>query len=375
MFFSLFLPNHMIKRIIHLIFLFTAWTYGQEISPSYNFEMDYYYGSIMPHSKKIMHLITEHPEGLFLTANRQTFGEKAWQSRLNYPDYGLSFHYQNNKNPTLGDLYGLFFHYNFYFFKRNLQFRIAQGLAYNTNPYDKNNNYRNLAYGAQFMPATYFMISYDKQNIWEGLGIRAGLFLIHHSNAKLRTPNTSTNTVGAKFGLSYNLDHKNEKTYLPDVFKDSTYTEPFKINLAFRGGFHESPIVGSGRYPFYNFSAYVDKRISRSSAFQVGMDLFLSRMRKREIKMMSIVFHEKEVDHDADYKRVGAFVGYEFFISKLSFEPQFGFYVYNKYNQDKSMYQRLTLKYYLTPKIFAGAGLLSQFSKAEAMELSVGIRI
>lgn len=363
------------KRIIYLLILFSSWTYSQEIKPSYRFEIDYYYSSIMPHSKKIMHLLTQHPEGLFLAANRQTFGKKEWQSRLNYPDYGVSFHYQKNKNQTLGDLYGLFLHYNFYFLNRNLQFSVGQGVAYNTNPYDKNKNYRNLAYGNNFMPATYFMFSYDKQNIWEGLGVRAGLFLIHHSNAKLRTPNTSTNTVGAKLGLSYNLNHKTQQTYLPDNFKDSTFTEPIKVNFVLHTGVHESPIVGSGRYPFYNFSVYADKRISRSSAFQVGMDLFLSRMRKREIGMMAISYPEKEMDPDVDYKRMGAFIGYELFISNLSFEPQFGFYVYNKYNQDNSVYQRLTLKYYLNPHVFVGAGLLSQLSKAEAMEFSAGIRL
>lgn len=363
------------KKAVYLLLLLSCWVYSQESNPQYQLEAGYYYGSIIPHSQKIVHLIRQHPEGLFIGVNRKTFGEKAWQSRLNYPDYGLSFHYQNNKNEVLGDLYGLYFHYNFYFFHRHLQFRIAEGIAYNTNPYHRENNYRNLAYGLNWMPATYFMLNYQKENIWEGIGLRAGIFMIHHSNAKLKTPNTSTNTVGANVSLIYNIDYQQAPSYLP---RDSTtlkYSEPIKLNLAFRSGVHESHIIGSGRYPFYNFSAYTDKRVSKTSAFQLGVDLFVSRMRKREIKMMAVSFPEKNINSEADYKRLGAFVGYEFFINNLSFEPQLGFYIYNHYREDKVSYQRLSLKYYFYKNLFAGIGLVSQTSKAEAMEISLGLRI
>jgi hypothetical protein len=51
------------------------------------------------------------------------------------------------------------------FLQRHLMFRIGQGVAYNTNPYNKETNYRNYAYGAHLMPSTYFMLNYSKQNL------------------------------------------------------------------------------------------------------------------------------------------------------------------------------------------------------------------
>ena len=363
------------KKIVFLLFLFPLLVFTQEEKPQYTFDLDYYYGSILPHSQKIYHLIKAHPEGVFIAANKKTFGHKEWESRLNYPDYGMTFHYQNNKNQTLGDLYGLFLHYNFYFLNRNLQIRIAQGIAHSTNPYHKHQNYRNLAYGLNFMPVTFFMFSYQKENIWEGLGINAGVFLIHHSNAKLRTPNTSTNTVAAKFGIQYKLDHEKERKYIPKEEKDTAFFEPFRVNFALRTGVHESHVIGSGRYPFYNISAYADKKISKSSSFQLGVDLLLSRMRKKEIKTMGEAFPEKDINPEADYKRVGAFIGYELFINKLSFEPQLGYFIYNKYGEDKAIYQRLGLKYYLHKNFFTGFGLLSQSTKAEALEFTFGVRL
>lgn len=352
-----------------------SWLVGQENEPQFTMDVNYYYGSILPHSEKIRHLIKQHPEGIFVAVNKKTFGDKEWESRFNYPDFGVSFHYQNNKNEVMGDMYGIFAHYNFYFFKRNLQLRIGQGVAYNTNPYDKEKNYMNSAYGSHFMPSTYFMANFQKENLWEGLGLRTGIFLIHHSNGTFKTPNTSANTVGANLGLIYTFDHKNSRTYFPRTNRDSAYSEPIRYNLAFRSGVHESHIIGSGQYPFYVFSAYADKRITRSSAFQVGVDVFFSMMLKHEIEMMAISFPEKGIDADTDYRRIGAFVGYELFLNRLSFEGQLGAYIYDDYKSHTALYQHLGLKYYFYRNLFLGMGLKTHFSKAEAMDFSIGIRL
>jgi hypothetical protein len=363
------------QLIIFFLSLILVQCFGQDTPSQYSMDVNYYYGSILPHSEKIRHLITDHPEGIFISAQEKTFGNEDWEARLNYPDVGLTFHYQNNKNETLGDIYGLFAHYNFYFLKRNLQLRIGQGIAYNTNPYDKEENYRNSAFGSHLMPASFFMLNFQKENLWEGLGVRTGLFLIHHSNGTIKTPNTSANTVGANIGLTYTFDHQNERTYHPWTKRDSVYREPIKYNLAFRSGVHESHIIGSGQRPFYVLSAYADKRITQSGAIQVGMDVFLSMMMKNEIEMMAISFPEKGVEADTDYKRVGMFLGYELFLNRLSFEAQLGAYVYDDYKSHTALYQHLGLKYYFYRNLFLGTGLKTHFSKAEAMDFSVGIRL
>lgn len=363
------------KGIYVLFFIFSSWLSAQENPAQYTVDIDYYYGSILPHNKKIFHLIKQHPEGVFVSGNRKTFGKKEWQSRLNYPDYGLTLHYQNNKNKSLGDLYSFYLHYSFYFFNRNLQFQIGQGLAYSTNPYDKDENYRNIAYGSALMPATLFKLNYQKENIWKGLGFHTGFFLAHHSNATLKSPNTGTNTVGMNFGLQYLMDYETSRTYLPKSERYAAYSEPVRFNFAFRAGVHESHIIGSGRYPFYTLSAYADKRISHSSAFQLGVDAFLSRMRKREIKMIAVSFPEKNIKADADYRRLGAFVGYELFINRLSFVAQAGKYIYNQYPEDSAFYELLGLKYYISKHLFTGFNLRTHFSKAQALEFSMGIRL
>ena len=102
----------------------------EEKNNHFTIDANVFYGTILQHNPDIAHLITGHPTGLILSYSKKTYGFKAWESRYNYPDWGFSFIYQDMKNDFLGENYGLYAHYNFYFLKRNLNFRIGQGIAY-----------------------------------------------------------------------------------------------------------------------------------------------------------------------------------------------------------------------------------------------------
>lgn len=362
------------RYFLILCWLFPLLSFSQEPTQKLplELEVDYTYGNILEHRASIKHLIKGHPEGLMLTLNKKTFGAKKWEALYNYPDYGLSFTYQDMKNEVLGEHYSLYGHLTFYFLNRNLTFRVAQGLTYNTNPYDKETNFRNTAYGTSLMPSTYFLVNYKKKNIYKGIGIHTGFGIHHYSNARMKAPNTSTNTVAFNFGLNYDFDNEN-----PDyiTYEKTKYTEPIKYNFAFRSGVSSSAVVGTKQYPFYVFSAYADKRTSEKSSFQLGADLFLMEYVKEHLYFLSVAYPEgNENATDIDYKRVGVFGGYEIHFSRLSIEGQLGVYVYAPFSAEEAMYQRLGSKYRITDNIFAGLGLKTHMAKAEALEFSIGYR-
>ena len=361
-------------RIFLLFFLVTGLCSSQEEKTKryYSFDANAYYGSIFLHNPDISHLISEHPAGFMLGYNRKTFGVAEWQQAYNYPDLGGSFIYHNSKNATLGDNYGLYAHFNFYFLKRNLQFRIGQGVSYADNPYDRNDNFRNNAYGSKFLSSTFLMLNYHKENIFKGLGIKAGISVMHYSNANVKAPNTSTNTLALNVGLVYTLS-EDEPEYIRRE-KDKI-TEPFRYNLAFRTGINESDIIGAGQFPFYIFSGYADKRVSSKSAIQLGADVFFSNFLKELIRYQSISFPENNVAADTDFKRVGVFVGHELFINKLSIGTQLGYYVYYPYDFEGRVYSRFSLKRYFGDKIFGVISLKSHGAAAEAVEFGVGVRL
>lgn len=359
-------------QLLFLTFLFFSIAHSQQEGSSY-IDLNYFKGNIALHNNDILPLITGHPEGFILSWNKRTFGEKDWEQRYNYPDYGLTFSFQDFKNPVLGYNYGLYAHYNFYFFKRNLMFRIGQGLAFATNPYDKNSNPKNVAFGSDILSATMVKLNYKKDRLIGNFGLMSGLSLLHYSNANVKAPNTSVNSITFNIGINYSFT-KEDPEYIETLTKEK-FTEPIKFNLAFRTGLNESDVVGSGQYPFYVFSGYADKRLSHVSALQFGADIFFSNFLKELIYYESVAFPELNVSGDEDYKRVGLFVGHELFINRMSVVTQLGYYVYYPYDFEGRTYIRAGLKYYISNTWFVGITLKSHGAKAEAVEFGIGVRL
>ncbi|MFD2551977.1 acyloxyacyl hydrolase [Bizionia sediminis] len=347
--------------------------YAQNKPTDSYIDFNYFKGAIALHNNDILHLIKGHPEGFIVSWNKKTFGNKDWEQRYGYPDYGVSFSYQNLKNKVLGTNYALYAHYNFYFLKRHLMLRVGQGLGYTTNAYDKIENPKNNAFGSTLLSSTYVMLNYKRERIFKKIGLQAGVSLIHYSNANIKAPNTSVNTVAFNMGLTYNLDQ--EDTAYRYTLTNETFTQPIKYNLTFRSGINESDVVGSGQFPFYVFSAYADKRLSHKSAVQLGADLFLSEFLKELIYYKSVSFPEELVSGNEDWKRVGLFVGHELFINRMSIETQLGYYVYYPYDFEGRTYIRIGLKRYFGKKIFGAITLKSHGAKAEAVEFGIGIRL
>lgn len=368
-----YLWNNCLALLI-LIFLTSNMIFSQDNKKQTFIETDYFYGTILEHSPKIGHLITGHPEGFMLQYNFKTFGEKEWERRHNYPDWGFTMALQNMKNKSLGEVYGVYSHISWYFLKRRLKLSIGQGIAYATRPYDSETNFRNIAYGSNLLSATFLKINYHIPNIWREIGLNAGISLFHNSNGNIKAPNAGTNTFAFNLGINYQTSFNSKIDYITKEKKEK-YTEPIHLNFAMRFGINESDI-GFGQYPFFIASAFADKRISKSSSVVLGSELFVSYFLKELINFRSIAFPDEGTSGDEDFKRVGVFAGYQLRINKLAPFVNLGYYVYQPYSFESRLYNRLGLKRYFTKdeKIFALISVKSHAARAEALELGVGYR-
>ncbi|PKA82397.1 lipid A 3-O-deacylase PagL [Ulvibacter sp. MAR_2010_11] len=343
----------------------------------HSFEANYFTGTIMEHNPDISHLITGHPTGLILSYNRKTYGFEEVEARYNYPDWGVTFIYQDLKNPFLGENYSLYGHFNFYFLNRNLTVGIGQGVAYANNPYDPETNFQNNAYGSRFLSSTILRANFIKENLFEGLGFQAGFGVIHYSNANFKAPNNSTNTLYFNAGLSYQLDPLSFPTYIPETsWRSSNYAERIKYNFAFRTGINEADVNGLGQFPFYTFSVFADKRLNYKSTLQAGVDVYFSDFLIELIRYRSIAFPEDGLTGDEDYRRIGIFVGHELRFHKVAFVSQLGYYVYWPYEFENRVYNRLGIKrYFYRDKLFGSVTVKAHYAKAEAVEFSIGVRL
>ena len=193
-----------------LLFCFTSFLSFSQEKPSTYLDVQLFRGNVYKHTDDIGHLITGHPDGFMLSYNWKTFGKKEWQQVYNYPEYGISYHYLDFKNRYLGVNQAIGVHYNFYFFNRQLMLRISQGIGMTSNPYDKENNNKNNAFGTKIMDNNYFLLQYKKENIFDKIGFQAGFMLTHFSNGRFKAPNSGINTFAFNVGLNYNFAEKQE---------------------------------------------------------------------------------------------------------------------------------------------------------------------
>ncbi len=361
------------RKIYSLFLLFSLTVLAQKSNP-FAVEASYLRGNMLPHTEDMYHLVNGHPQAFWLSVHKKTDGTKEWHQAYNYPDYGAYFLYQDFKSQPLGEIYSVGALYNFYFWKRRMQFKLAQGLAYSTNPYDKVDNSKNKAFGTRIMCNTNLGLAYDNQNVFKNVGFHAGLMFTHYSNGRFKSPNSGINTYMLNLGVNYNFsdDFKPQ----PDTTMVAKFSKQrIRYNVVLRSGINENPIIGSGQYPFYHIGFYADKRINRKSALQLGAELFLTKSIEEYIQYYSVAYPEENISANTDYKRVGVFVGHELIINRISLEAQLGYYVYEPFKKDIPIYDRVGLKYYFTDRLFGGFTIKTHLFLAEALEFGIGYRI
>lgn len=361
------------KKLYFFACLVSAIAFGQAKDDTNALELMYMRGNVLPHTPDLHHL-AGHPEAFMLGFSRQTHGKKEWHQAYNFPDYGGYFLYQNFNNKFLGESYAIGVHYNFYFLKRRLQFKLAQGFAYITNPYDKVDNSKNKALATPIVDNTNMSLMYKRDNLFGKFGLQAGLLFSHYSNGRVKSPNSGINTYLLSLGVNYDFDG-DVKNEVDSLYRKKDFCEPVRYNIAFRSGVNESPVIGSGQYPFYHISFYADKRLGRKSAIQLGTELFLTEYFRDYIRYRANAYPEENIDPSTDYKRVGLFVGHELFVNRISLEAQMGYYIYEPYKNDVPYYNRVGMKYYVTKNLFAGFTIKTHLFLAEALEFGVGARL
>ena len=358
-----------------ILLFFFGFISAQQPNDSNTIDVNYFTGNVMLHAPGLSHLVTGHPEAVMFSVSKKTHGEKEWHSIYNYPDYGAYFLFQDFKNEFLGKSYSIGAHYNFYFLNRKLMFKIAEGLAMTTNPHNNETNSKNTAFGSKLLSNTNFLLNYKKENIIDNFGIQAGFVFTHFSNGRIKSPNSGINTYNINFGINYSFDKTQQKVVIDTAFAKIQLPQPVKYNFVLRTGINESQIIGSGQRAFYHLGFYADKRLNRKSAIQLGTEVFFSNFYKDFIKYQTVAYPELNLDPNTDYKRVGVFIGHEFFINRISLEAQVGYYVYQPYKHDIVIYDRLGMKYYFGDKIFTGLSIKTHGFLAEALEFAVGVRL
>jgi len=340
-------------------------------------EMNLWYSKMIRHTSRFTGPLSRQSYVAELNIIKQTYGQKDWHIRRNYPVVGLGFIYINYNVPNVyGQVFGVFPNVQLRLIKgEKLEWtlRAGMGLGYVTKPFSRfpKANTENVAIGGHLNNVSPFTtdIRYKASEHWQ---FHAGLNFVHVSNAAFRQPNLGINMWGCHIGARYfpvGANPAKEKRALPRLHN--------RVLFQIRGAlaFAESRPAGGPLYANYIGTAYASLRYSGKNKLLLGADYTYQSSTYAYLKNYEI----KVTNYAGQSSQAAVFIGNEFLLGRIGVMFQLGYYVKKMYEQTQSVYQKLGGNLYIVQKetgflkeLYASVLLKTHTTTADFCEIGIG---
>lgn len=328
-----------------------------------------YYGFIMSHHAKMRHLQQEHLGGFEINVGKQTNGSKPWHQYHDYPIMGVMFLETSLGNPdVLGTADGLYSYLNFHLntsLKTQFNFRFAAGVGYISKPFNRFENYKNIAIGSHFNVSINMMYEL-KHKLSENIQASASFGMTHFSNGAFKTPNLGINIPAVNIGVSYKISIGLPR--IKTVFNSLPLRNEIFTVVSF--GSKEIYPADGDRFSAFSLSAGCSHPLSTKRNLTFGLDFFLDYSNLRSLERIN-----EAPNNDYKVIKEGTFIGQEISFSKLLFLMHLGYYYHTLYKGDGHVYTRIGLRYCVTKHILANIALKTHYAKADFLEWGIGYKI
>ena len=216
-------------------------TFAQDSIPSFGASVTYHHGFIAPHKPEVNEIIKGHTQIIEVAAYKNTNGTRQWEQYFNNPKVGVSAIYINTGNEeSLGKAYGIMpmVELPLNHWKVQWNIRAGCGLGYIQKPFDRVDNYKNLAIGSNF---NVLIFANSKWNIkWsDKIESSVGLSLTHFSNGSLKRPNLGINLLSINTGIAYHFGKTETTIPFNDVNRERKWNKYLNLN----SGVKESRLI------------------------------------------------------------------------------------------------------------------------------------
>lgn len=350
--------------------LFLSWqtSFSQQSIPEFGIEETVHYGSILPHRPIVTEIIEGHSFIYEVSFYKNTTGNKAWQQLFNYPKIGISAMYINLGNDDeLGSSFGIFPYIQIPLSKQKIRWelRFGYGFGYVEKPFDRADNYKNIAIGSRFNTLI------NVNSLWKiqaskHIAFSAGISLVHFSNGSYVRPNLGFNVFSLNTGVSYSFgkDKEIQTTTLPN--KEKTW-EHFIVGNT---GLKEIPPVEGPKYYIANIAYNMVKPINNTTSFGFSADIFYNKSIEALIEYNDNIEASK-----TDNLRTGLGAMYGINIGNIMLSLHMGGYILPSYKEDGYFYHRINSRYKINDNLFFNLGLKSHWAVADFIEVGLGFRI
>jgi hypothetical protein len=251
-------------------------------------------------------------------------------------------------------------------------FRLALGLGYLTKPFDRINNYKNLAIGSHLNAAVNLMFE-ARYRVNYYLTITTGISLQHFSNGSLKLPNYGLNiplvNVGVAlrpFKANQNID---DRFYAPtDPFEAIVY-KTMEFNIGGLVGYKNMQAVFGKNFTVFHLYENTFFRISKKSKVGFGIDFSYD---PSQIKILEK--NGTPVTSNFSIIRPGINGGYQLVMSRVGFIFNLGCYLAGKEKSNGPLYEKFTFQYNFSKDFFASVMLKVHWGRADYIGWGIGYK-
>ncbi|MGE5424657.1 MAG: acyloxyacyl hydrolase [Syntrophothermus sp.] len=339
-------------------------------------EMKFQYGFVYPHNI-VLELFQSHLTAFEFNIHQETYGKHVWERVYSYPEIGVSLWYSNlGKSEWLGDAYSIFPYLNFPLFRSktfSFNFRLGLGVGYITKPFNRLDNYKNLAIGSHFNASADLMLE-ARYKINYRLTASAGISLHHFSNGSLKLPNYGINLPLANIGMAYRLARENpligDRFLAPTQPYEAIIRHLIQFDVGALVGYKNMQSVYGENFLVYHFFENTWFPVSRKSKWGAGLDLSYDKSH--------IVKLEKQGDtltNNLKILRPGVNAAYSLGLSKVAFIFNLGYYLGGAEHSNGPLYEKLSFQYNFTKYAFMTVMLKVHWGRADYIGWGLGIRM
>jgi len=328
------------------------------------------YGFIIPHSPAMEYIASQHVSRLEFFVEKNTFGDRSWQQRYQFPRLGVTVNFFNLNNPEhLGNAYSVAPYMNFNLWGQKsvlLRLRTALGVGYLEKPFDPENNFKNESVGSYIN--LFFSVQLETEiYISQKMGLILGVDYAHFSNTSFKKPNKGINIPTIQGGLVYKFGEKHER-----VTEDQTsFQTPkgfFRANLSF--GLNEIYPPEGEKYLATFFSLGYEKRLSPKSSLGINTDVFYNPAQRAALERDAIL-----IDKGWENTQIGVSGTYTIHFGR--FEPYIlaGYYLKKADKELSNVYTIFGSRVHLNDRINAMIALKTHVASAEYLTVGIGYRL
>jgi len=361
-----------------IILGFITTTQAQKPWSGFGIESNIMMGKMIRHTPNFTGPLPSQVYSFEINLIKQTYGQKEWHERRNYPQLGLGFYYNNYNMPQVyGQAFGIFPNIQLRLLStHNFEwtFRAGMGIGYATKPFERLPipNPDNVAIGGHWNNVSPFStdVRWRINHHWD---VQAGFQFSHVSNAAFQQPNLGINTFGGHVGLRYfpvsSQPERIKRTLKP---LSNRWLVQGRASIAFIGA---APADGPLN-PVYMGALFLSKRYWSKNKVYGGVDYYFNTAKYSKLKAIEHFKGEEGVKST----QIAVFAGNEFLIGRLGILFQAGYYLHRMDEQKERLYQKLGGNFYLVQKekgllkeLYFSAILKTHMASAELFEMGVGI--